>query len=145
MTETSETTMDERAQKEVAVDHQFLKMGLSWLLSAREEGAIASMVDDLTEYLKSHFQAEERPGGFFDAVVEAAPRHSGHVDELRAEHRQLLEQLAALRGAIQAPYKEASEEVLDEVAAFVTAMREHEKREASLLQDAFSRDVGVGD
>ena len=66
MTETDEMALDERAPKEVAVDHQFLEMGLSWLSSARQEGAIASMVDDLTEYLRMHFDAEQRRGGFFD-------------------------------------------------------------------------------
>ncbi|MEQ9320438.1 MAG: hypothetical protein RIF41_14830, partial [Polyangiaceae bacterium] len=86
MRETNETALDEGARKEVAVDHQFLQMGLSWLSSARQEGAIASMVDDLTEYLKAHFDAEERRGGFFDTVVEVAPRHAGPVAELRAEH-----------------------------------------------------------
>lgn len=145
MTETSETTVDERARKEVAVDHQFLEMGLSWLSSARREGAIASMIDDLSEYLKAHFEAEERRGGFFEAVVGAAPRHASRVEELRAEHAELLEQLAAVRGAIQAPYKEASAEVLERVAAWVKRMRDHEKREGSLIQDAFNRDVGAGD
>lgn len=145
MTETDEMALDERAPKEVAVDHQFLEMGLSWLSSARQEGAIASMVDDLTEYLRMHFDAEQRRGGFFDMVVEAAPRHAGPVAELRAEHGHLLEQLAAVRAALRPPYEEASEEVLESVAVWVKAMRAHEKREAALLQDAFNRDVGAGD
>ena len=50
-----------------------------------------------------------------------------------------------MRAALQAPYEEASEEVLQKVAVWVEAMRRHEKREASLLQDAFNRDVGTGD
>jgi len=145
MTEANQTVVDERAQKEVAVDHQFLKMGLSWLASAREEGAIASMLDDLDEYLKHHFDAEEREGGFFDAVLEKAPRHASHVEELKAEHGHMLEQISAIRASIEAPYKEASEALLEKVADFVRTMRDHEKREASLLQDAFGRDVGTGD
>lgn len=145
MTNKIENANDELAQKEVAVDHQFLQMGLAWLASARQESAIASMVDDLTDYLKTHFDAEERPGGFFDAVVADAPRHAGPVAELREEHSRLLEQLATIRGAIHAPYGEATEAVLAETAAFVRAMRHHERREASLLQDAFTRDFGTGD
>ena len=144
MTRTNER-IDERARKEVAVDHQFLKMALSWLASAREEGAIASMVDEMTAYLKSHFAAEERPGGFFDAVVDAAPHHQGRIDELRAQHGRLLEQLAVLRASIEAPYEDASDEVLTKIAEFVKAMRDHEKREGSLLQDAIQRDIGAGD
>lgn len=140
-----EKYLDERAQKEVAVDHQFLKLALSWLESAREEGAIASMADDLLEYLEHHFEAEERPGGFFDAVLKNAPRHESHVAELRAEHAALRESLQAVRKRIEAPYKEASEEVVADVAAFVKAMRDHERRENALIQDALERDFGAGD
>lgn len=145
MNEPSKRSVDDRAQKEVAVDHQFLKLALSWLASARQEGAIASMADDLKDYLEQHFEAEERPGGFFEAVLAKAPRHESHVAELKAEHATLREQLTALRKGIEAPYKEASPATLEAVASFAEAMRNHEKRENALLQDAFERDFGTGD
>jgi MoxR-like ATPase len=143
-TNTSTNAAHAAARKEVAVDHRFLGVALGWLSAAREEGAIASMLDDLMDYVAGHFAAEERPDGFFDSVIQHAPQHASRIAELRAEHVAMTAQLEKLRAKIEPPYGPASDELVASIAELVQALRTHERREGSLLQEVYERDLGIG-
>lgn len=134
-----------RNETPVDVDHRFLRQALKWLRSAREQGAIKELLDDLGAYLARHFAAEEKVGGFFETVVQAAPRHAHVIGELRGEHQGLLADIEAIAKGLTKGPEPAPQDVLDAVATFITKMEQHEQREEGLLQATLDRDIGAGD
>lgn len=135
----------ERQQHEPEPDHKFLRQQLDWLLNARDEAAIAALLDDLGEYAVQHFTAEERDGGLFDFLITEAPRLARRVEMLRAEHAVLTRDIRALRGTVHAPFGRADSTLLDGVRHLVAVLRAHEGVEEHLLQDALESDLGTGD
>lgn len=132
-------------ESNVAVDHRFLRQALKWLRSAKEQGAIKELLDDLGAYLVKHFAAEEAQAGFFETVVEKAPQHAHVIDELKAEHQSLLVDIEGITKALTQGPEPAPENVLKDVEAFIAKVEHHEHREEGLLQVAYERDLGVGD
>ena len=129
----------------VSADHSFLRSGLDWLTAARNERAIAAMLEDLIEYLQLHFGQEEKVDGLFDFLALRAPRHASTVERLRSQHGQILADAAALRGELSGGSSQVSAEQRARVVEFVQLLREHEQLETALLQDAYDADLGVGD
>ncbi len=127
------------------VDHAFLRQSLKWLRAAKEQGAIKELLDDLHSYLKQHFEAEEREGGFFASVIAAAPHHAHVVDELTREHETLLVDLPSITAGLTTGPEPAPPETIRRVNAFIAAMERHEHREEGLLQTTLDRDLSVGD
>jgi hemerythrin len=131
--------------RDLEVDHKFLKKMLSWLLNAEDEASAAALLDDLLEYMPTHFAMEEADGGFFEQVLAKAPRHQASVERLQKEHATLLAQLDAARGAIEKPYGAITEALTAKLKELHETLLEHEGLEAQLLQDAYERDIGEGD
>ncbi len=129
----------------VEVDHQFLQKAMKWLGSAKEQGAIKELLEDLGKYLQDHFALEEAPDGFFADVVAAAPHHGSVVDELVGEHQTVLAEINGLLPLVGDDPTPASAEVLTRVAELIELLARHEHREAGLLQVTLERDIGVGD
>ena len=147
----SRAAMVDRAKREAAeqspgaqdydIDHVFLRKMLGWLTHADDAAALAALLADLSEYLVRHFAREEAEGGFFEYVLTHAPQHADHIEALRAEHVELLAQAADVRAIIDPPTGPASVTMRERVAALVFSLKQHERLETRLLQDAFEADL----
>lgn len=91
--------------------------------------------------LELHFALEEGDG-YFGAFVRDRPGLAHGVDELREEHTALLEKLDGLRAMASA--LGAARELAEPTARVIQAFRDHEHKEADLLQEAVLRDDGTG-
>ncbi|HTQ08022.1 MAG TPA: hemerythrin domain-containing protein [Polyangiaceae bacterium] len=100
-------------------------------------GVLAALRVDL----ELHFALEEGDA-YFGAFVRERPELAHGVAELREEHTALLEKLDGLRAMASA--LGASPELAEPTARLVEAFREHEHKEADLLQEAVLRDEGTG-
>ena len=101
---------------------------------------------DLAAVLKSHFEREEQDG-YFDEIIEQAPRTSREVAALEAEHTELLDRLTQLAGRLSKAVDSAADctRLSREFRDFLSDCRGHEERENALIQDAWLTDIGTGD
>ena len=117
-------------------------------LGRREAGVatVAEMLSSLGDDVETHF-SEEETAGFFDDVLERAPRLSDRIDTLRAEHQQLsaavekLEEVAT-SGDGSADWWQQIETAFHE---FSKELMHHESCENELLLEAYTDDIGAAD
>jgi malate synthase len=106
-------------------------------------GDLASMARALAELharLARHFNAEEKPGGLYDALGACAPEHRARVGELVDDHYRLTALVRELgQRACRAPDDEV-DAVRDEVKRLAGQLAEHERRELELVQAAAAPD-----
>jgi hypothetical protein len=100
-----------------------------------------SVLSALRVDLELHFALEEGDA-YFGAFIRDRPGLAHCVAELREEHTAMLERLDGLRAMASA--LGASPELAEPTARFVAAFRDHEHKEADLLQEAVLRDDGTG-
>lgn len=107
---------------------------------------IGQWLVQLAEELTSHFAREEQ-GGYFDEIVELAPRLSSAAEALQREHGELLTRLDQLRQRLSvAPNGSAHlESTRRDFEAFLCECALHESRETALVQEAYLSDIGMGD
>jgi hypothetical protein len=110
---------------------------------------VVDALAQLRDQLALHFSLEEAYGYFEDAI-DVAPRLSERSAELRSQHATLFVAVCqVVEEAEQWLYHEARGDVhrrvVERFDKFRQEFREHESREAELIQDAWSSDVGVGD
>lgn len=91
--------------------------------------------------LELHFALEEGDS-YFGAFVRDRPGLAHGVAELRDEHTAMLERLDGLRAMVEA--LGPSPQIAEPTARFIEAFRDHEHKEADLLQEAVLRDDGTG-
>jgi hypothetical protein len=110
---------------------------------------VVETLSELRDQLALHFSLEEAYGYFEDAV-DVAPRLSERAAELRSQHAVMFVALCQIVDEAERwLYHEAQGEVrrlvVQRFDKFRREFREHESREAELILDAWSSDVGVGD
>jgi hypothetical protein len=104
----------------------------SRLVRAMLGGALRALEAEVT----MRAAREESRGGFFAFLLHAAPRYLSLVDHLRAEHRELLREIDALRKSVD----DAACSGVDVLRAFdelVRRVETHEELEREILRDAF--------
>jgi hypothetical protein len=106
--------------------------------TAIDAGAVLSQ---LRVDLALHFALEEGDE-YFGAALRERPSLSHDIAELRREHGALLDELDALRAVADDPRR--SSELCTAILHLVAIFREHEHKEADLLQESVLRDDGVG-
>jgi len=111
--------------------------------SAISAEAWHKQLEPLRKRLAEHFYWEEQDG-YMSAVLKREPHQERVVQHLLADHRQLMKSLNALleqtaRGA------DVDEAFRHQVREWVEALRAHEHRENSLVEDVFSLDTGTKD
>ena len=141
---------------ELEVQHQRLGVVLDSL--AASLGAVAERPDDvgtrvemlrllrkLEHLLPEHFEYEEA-GGYLAEALAVAPRLTRRAQRLRGEHSEFSAKLAALadraREAGESPGSWTA--LAAGVRKFTYELRHHELEENSLIQDAFTDDIGGG-
>lgn len=100
-----------------------------------------SVLSALRVDLELHFALEEGDA-YFGAFVRDRPGLAHGVAELREEHTAMLERLDGLRAMASA--LGPNPELAEPTARFIQAFRDHEHKEADLLQEAVLRDDGTG-
>lgn len=137
--------------KRVLDEHQRLQEALQEIrfrLARRHvnQGEVAIFFVDLHEHLENHFSHEEL-GGYFADVVEILPQWKDQVEKLRQQHPQLLQCLEEVQKSLESFSSRTSWRV--DIASlfemFVQQFIAHERRENDLIQEAYSRDYGLGD
>lgn len=97
--------------------------------SGRDEAE--QVLGELYGCLPGHLADEERPDGLFDWILALDPSQGGEVAELRAEHGALRAKLADARRAVG-----EGQGVHEACVDLVSALREHEAREAAAVRAA---------
>ena len=102
---------------------------------------------DLHDQLCRHFRYEEE-SGMMEDLMKRHPRASGQVDELRAEHSEMLaesRELVALLMAYSEDSKSAGVGLRRRLGALLDLLGQHERHENSLIMDLAYSDLGLGD
>ena len=101
---------------------------------------------ELRDELDEHFHHEE-DGGYFDEIMERAPRLEAKVEELKQQHPALLALVRQLEDYVEnaGTDGDAMARIQDEYRAFVRVLTLHEVAENDLLQQAYTEDIGTND
>lgn len=104
---------------------------------------------DLAGTFERHVALTEGPGGLFEEVRTFAPRLTGSIETLHAEHEQisslLRQELRAARGIHDAADLAPAQEIRTRLTELLTLLLRHRQVGADLLYEAYAVDVGVGD
>jgi hypothetical protein len=103
--------------------------------------ALASHLRRTRAHLAEHFRFEEE-NGYMGAVLLRDPNQGRRVEQLLDEHRRLF---AALEALLDNAGQGAGETVGAKVLEWVAAVRRHEEREDTLVQDVFNVDTSAED
>lgn len=100
---------------------------------------LAAQIEGLRERLQEHFASED-DGGMFRAVVDLLPESRADVDRLSRDHQSVLENLEMSR--VRAQYGRPSEAPVlrESLKAFLSLLRDHERREEALFTRALERE-----
>ncbi len=112
--------------------------------AATRPGEVMPLLETLREALRAHFVDEEGEGGLADAVRASAPWSLRRLDDLLAEHRELLEAADRLLARGRALLAGPLAEFAGETRALLRRLRQHEARETEVLSDAVHHDIGSG-
>ena len=101
----------------------------------------------VSEEVREHFQDEEKEDGFYEQIVEQAPRLLGRADELRAEHAGFRQSVVKLTETLRRvhDYESWWEKLEQGFHQFSADLMRHESDECELLQDAYEEDIGSED
>jgi hemerythrin len=121
---------------------------LRTLLENRESTAkVAIALAEFANQVQAHFVHEEEPEGFFDSVIDQAPRLKTRADALLEEHAAMSRELKELRR--HAKHGVVSDEwwsqLNTEFESFWRLFCRHERSEHELVQEAFHDDIGSKD
>jgi hypothetical protein len=101
------------------------------------EEATAACKDILTG-LCDHFDEEERPDGLFDWIAALLPKGRDRVEGLWAEHEGMVREIEALGERLAGAGDSLDEAYRNALKAFAVHLREHEKNENELVNEALA-------
>lgn len=137
--------------EEIRREHEELRALLGdvhQMLAKRVEtvAGVSEKLASLVHQVETHF-SEEETAGFFDDVIERAPRLSDRIDVLRDEHRKLqaavrhLQELAG-QGDGSADWWQRLDSAFHD---FSKELMHHESCESEILLEAYTDDIGAAD
>jgi len=121
---------------------------LRWFLEERRSPEkFASALAEFADHVQAHFVHEEEAEGFFDNVIDQAPRLKTRADALIEEHAVMSRELARLQrhakeGVVS---DEWWSQLNEEFESFWQLFCRHERAENDLVQEAFHDDLGSAD
>jgi hypothetical protein len=98
----------------------------------------------LYEFLVRHFEREESVGGFFDFVLDHAPRYQARVHALRLEHAVVLTRLDGLLAEIDFA-DELPADFEARIQRVIRLLSRHERHEHRMMQLALQIDIALVD
>lgn len=107
----------------------------------------ARVLGVISDEVQEHFIEEEKCEGFYDQILEQAPRLQSRADMIRAQHEIFRNKVARLTQTVRRvhDYELWWDKLEKEFHAFSTELMHHESDEAELLQDAYEEDIGSKD
>jgi hypothetical protein len=132
------------ASRELERDHRELDELVGRLARGGDLAAMAEALTELHGRLTRHFNAEEKPGGLYDALGACVPEHRALVRELVDDHFRLA---ALVRDAGERARRGRGDEadaLRAEAARLAGLLAEHERLELELVQAVAARDRRAG-
>ncbi len=108
---------------------------------------ILVLLRDFQNELLKHFDLEEL-SGFMEDLLMLAPRKSRVVEQLEAEHEQVIEGLQEALDDLKKLGEFKAEDLSDfrtRVEKILTTLDAHEAAERELIYDVYFQDIGIGD
>jgi hypothetical protein len=121
---------------------------LRWLLKERRSPErFASTFAEFADHVQAHFVHEEEEEGFFESVIDQAPRLKTRADALIEEHTSMSNELAKLRQQAEEDAGSADwwSTLSEQFETFWRLFCRHERAENDLMQEAFHDDIGAED
>ena len=104
---------------------------------------VAACLAELRRALDEHIEVTEGPGGLLEEVRDLAPRLSGEIGFIEAEHEELVDLLGkALTSLEQSTDPKA---IRNRAMALLPRLSLHRQRGADLVYDAYNVDIAAGD
>ena len=129
----------------VLAERRALRTVMAELCAAATRGDLLQHLDRYRESSERHFQAEESPGGFFECVLMAAPRHQAVLEDLREEHDLFRREADRLLVAAQTCTDDGLEALRARVRSLMDRIESHETQENAVLLEVMNTDLGAGD
>ena len=133
------TTTVAHAHEELREDHRRLHALVDRLRAASDPDALAAVLEELHAALTAHFNAEEKPGGLYDALGVCVPEFRGELSGLVDDHFRLAAALRDMRDRARQGLGRVHDSLLGEAARLAQVLAEHEKREHAMVDAAMSR------
>ena len=107
---------------------------------------MGSRIKAFRQSLAAHFEEEERDG-YLAPALDVAPRFTQQASELQRQHQQFLEVLDRFIERLQTcdPSIRCWHDARQEFEGFLDQLLEHERAENTIVQSAFTEDLGSGD
>ena len=133
------TTTVAHAHEELREDHRRLHALVDRLRAASDPDALTAVLEELHVALTAHFNAEEKPGGLYDALGVCVPEFRGELSGLVDDHFRLAAALRDMRDRARQGLGRVHDSLLGEAARLAQVLAEHEKREHAMVDAAMSR------
>lgn len=107
---------------------------------------LMSLLFALVVHLQTHFEFEESDG-YFEELVQRAPRMAAQVDHLLREHSEMLQEVDELVSIARKDLatKHDTADLAERYAQFRSKVVAHERLENKLVQVAYNVDIGTND
>ena len=133
------TTTVAHAHEELREDHRRLHALVDRLRAASDLAALAAVLEELHAALTAHFNAEEKPGGLYDALGVCVPEFRAPLSGLVDDHFRIAAALRDMRDRARQAPGHAPDALLGEAARLAQVLGEHEKREHAMVDAAMAR------
>jgi hypothetical protein len=133
------TTTIAHAHEELREDHRRIHALVDRLRAAEDLGALATVLEELHTALTAHFNAEEKPGGLYDAFGVCAPEFRGQLSGLVDDHFRIASALRDMRDRARHDLGSPHDSLLGEAVRLAQFLAEHEKREHAMVDAAMAR------
>jgi hypothetical protein len=133
------TTTVAHAHEELREDHRRLHALVDRLRAASDPDVLVAVLEELHGALTAHFNAEEKPGGLYDALGVCVPEFRAELSGLVDDHFRLAAALRDMRDRARQGLGRVHDSLLGEAARLARVLGEHEKREHAMVDAAMSR------
>jgi len=133
------TTTVAHAHEELREDHRRLHALVDRLRAASDPDALVAVLEELHGALTAHFNAEEKPGGLYDALGVCVPEFRVQLSGLVDDHFRLAAALRDMRDRARQALGGVHVSLLGEAARLTQVLGEHEKREHAMVDAAMAR------
>jgi hypothetical protein len=106
---------------------------------------VASALTELRAVWLAHVDEVEGDEGLLADVIEAAPRLSGAVQEIKVEHRTIGAQVEAIATVVGASPAPEAELVRRRVMSLLGHLTRHRQHGADLVYEAYNVDISASD
>lgn len=109
---------------------------------------VVAALTKLQRAFRHHVEVTESDDGLFADIMEQAPRLAHQVEQLRADHPRIEEQLATLAASLGQPDAvdaDAAARITDEALDVLGQIVRHRHAGAGLVYEAYTVDIEAGD